>query len=85
MVGSLLRVQLSSERNRRFDSGRQEAGRGINELLIPPAAETATHPEDTAMTEEKKEPEQDTPAHATEEERERLKDFNKDGIPPGAC
>lgn len=26
----------------------------------------------------------DTPAHATEEERERLKDFNKDGIPPGA-
>jgi hypothetical protein len=26
----------------------------------------------------------DTPAHATQEERERLKDFNKDGIPPGA-
>lgn len=38
------------------------------------------------MTDEKKkEPEQETPAHATEEERERLKDFNKDGIPPGAC
>lgn len=37
------------------------------------------------MTEEKKkEPEQETPAHSTEEERERLKDFNKDGIPPGA-
>ncbi len=38
------------------------------------------------MTEEKnQEPETETPAHATEEERERLKDFNKDGIPPGAC
>ncbi|MCP1511545.1 hypothetical protein OKW09_002656 [Pseudomonas rhodesiae] len=38
------------------------------------------------MTDEKqKKPEQETPAHATEEERERLKDFNKDGIPPGAC
>lgn len=42
--------------------------------------------EDTTMAEEKrKEPEQQTPAHSTEEERERLKDFNKDGIPPGAC
>lgn len=30
-------------------------------------------------------PEQTTPAHSTEEERERLKDFNKDGIPPGSC
>ncbi|WP_313738725.1 hypothetical protein [Pseudomonas sp.] len=27
----------------------------------------------------------DVPAHATEEERERLKDKNKDGIPPGYC
>lgn len=27
----------------------------------------------------------DTPAHATEQERERLKDFNKGGIPPGSC
>jgi hypothetical protein len=25
----------------------------------------------------------DVPAHSTEEEKERLKDFNKDGIPPG--
>lgn len=25
------------------------------------------------------------PAHSTPEEKERLKDFNKDGIPPGAC
>jgi hypothetical protein len=42
--------------------------------------------EESAMTEEKpKEPEEQTPAHSTEEERERLKDFNKDGIPPGAC
>ena len=31
------------------------------------------------------EPDQSTPAHSTEEERERLKDFNKDGIPPGSC
>lgn len=31
------------------------------------------------------EPEQnDTPAHSTPEEKERLKDFNKNGIPPGA-
>ncbi|WP_276574731.1 MULTISPECIES: hypothetical protein [Pseudomonas] len=30
-------------------------------------------------------PDQTTPAHSTEEERERLKDFNKDGIPPGSC
>ena len=42
------------------------------------------------MTEEKTEvpqevPDQTTPAHSTEEERERVKDFNKDGIPPGSC
>lgn len=47
------------------------------------------------MTDERKDqPRQDphqhdekhqTPAHSTPEERERLKDFNKDGIPPGAC
>ncbi|WP_279291038.1 hypothetical protein [Pseudomonas maioricensis] len=42
------------------------------------------------MTEEKKETgketrKDDTPAHSTKEERERLKDFNKGGIPPGAC
>lgn len=29
-------------------------------------------------------PDGDTPAHSTPQERERLKDFNKDGIPPGA-
>ena len=28
--------------------------------------------------------EEDIPAHSTEMERERLKDFNKDGIPPGS-
>lgn len=28
-------------------------------------------------------PKPDTPAHSTPEEKERLKDFNKDGIPPG--
>lgn len=38
------------------------------------------------MTEEKQtQPDPETPAHSTEQERERLKDFNKDGIPPGAC
>lgn len=42
------------------------------------------------MTDEKHEqpkeqPKDDTPAHSTPEERERLKDFNKGGIPPGAC
>ncbi|VVN71098.1 hypothetical protein [Pseudomonas fluorescens] len=43
------------------------------------------------MTEEKKKvpedeaPKDQTPAHSTEEEQKRLKDFNKDGIPPGSC
>jgi hypothetical protein len=39
------------------------------------------------MTDEKKkeQTEQETPAHSADEERERLKDFNKDGIPPGVC
>jgi hypothetical protein len=32
---------------------------------------------------EKQPADDDTPAHSTPEERERLKDFNKDGIPPG--
>jgi hypothetical protein len=37
------------------------------------------------MTDQDKEkPKDDTPAHSTEEERERLKDFNKNGIPPGS-
>jgi hypothetical protein len=41
--------------------------------------------EDLTMAEEKKEaPKEDVPAHSTEQERERLKDFNKDGIPPGS-
>jgi hypothetical protein len=46
--------------------------------------------EEMSMAEEKKpdkkeQPEKDVPAHSTEEEKERLKDFNKDGIPPGIC
>jgi hypothetical protein len=43
--------------------------------------------EEATMNDEKKpvEPEEDVPAHSTEEEKERLKDFNKDGIPPGIC
>ncbi|TDV71880.1 hypothetical protein EC915_10113 [Pseudomonas sp. LP_7_YM] len=37
------------------------------------------------MSEEKEAPtKEDVPAHSTEEEKERLKDFNKDGIPPGS-
>jgi hypothetical protein len=38
------------------------------------------------MTDEQKkeQPKDNTPAHSTEQERERLKDFNKDGIPPGS-
>ncbi|BCS45012.1 MULTISPECIES: hypothetical protein [Pseudomonas syringae group] len=35
--------------------------------------------------EKKQEPANDVPAHSTPEEKERLKDFNKGGIPPGAC
>lgn len=34
--------------------------------------------------EQKPEPQDDTPAHSTPEEKERLKDFNKNGIPPGS-
>jgi len=37
------------------------------------------------MSDDKKPvPEDETPAHSTQEERERLKDFNKGGIPPGS-
>jgi hypothetical protein len=37
------------------------------------------------MADEKPEPpKDDTPAHSTPQERERLKDFNKNGIPPGS-
>lgn len=35
-------------------------------------------------TEHKKPEDDETPAHSTQEEQERLKDFNKDGIPPGS-
>jgi hypothetical protein len=38
---------------------------------------------DEKKSEEKEQPERDVPAHSTEEEKDRLKDFNKDGIPPG--
>ena len=37
------------------------------------------------MTEQKDDPKQNQlPAHSTEEEKAKLKDRNKDGIPPGA-
>ncbi len=37
------------------------------------------------MTEQNKDQQQSqVPAHSTEEEKARLKDKNKDGIPPGA-
>jgi hypothetical protein len=40
---------------------------------------------DIVMAEEKKEaPKEDVPAHSTEQEKERLNDFNKGGIPPGS-
>lgn len=29
-------------------------------------------------------PKDDVPAHSTEQEKQRLKDFNKNGIPPGS-
>ena len=39
------------------------------------------------MTDERKDSQEPSsvPAHSTEEEKARLKDKNKDGIPPGAC
>ncbi|WP_258196996.1 hypothetical protein [Pseudomonas entomophila] len=43
-----------------------------------------TDPQTNEQQPEKPEHE-DVPAHSTEEERERLKDVNKDGIPPGIC
>jgi hypothetical protein len=37
------------------------------------------------MAEEKKTPpKEDVPAHSTEQEKQRLIDFNKGGIPPGS-
>lgn len=36
------------------------------------------------MSDQDKKPD-DTPAHSRPEEQERLKDYNKDGIPPGSC
>jgi hypothetical protein len=41
--------------------------------------------EETAQLPEEEVPDQSTPAHSTEEEQKRLKDFNKEGIPPGSC
>ncbi|WRH95177.1 hypothetical protein RCC30_14130 [Pseudomonas fluorescens] len=41
--------------------------------------------EETAQFPEEEVPDQSTPAHSTEEEQKRLKDFNKEGIPPGSC
>lgn len=56
----------------------------------PPVPVATSTKEKLIMTEEKKEqPDEQKndkiPAHSTEQERERLKDFNKDGIPPGSC
>jgi len=42
-------------------------------------------PEGSTMTERKDDTQQSqVPAHSTEEEKAKLKDKNKDGIPPGA-
>ncbi|MBN6776012.1 hypothetical protein JRG42_22055 [Pseudomonas granadensis] len=69
-----------------FPRGHEE-----RQLEQPPHA-AATHGS-VIMTEEKNDqpdepknqPNDTAPAHSTEQERERLKDFNKDGIPPGSC
>jgi hypothetical protein len=45
---------------------------------------TMTDPKTNEQPAEKPEND-DVPAHSTAEERERLKDVNKDGIPPGSC
>ncbi|HEX8593089.1 MAG TPA: hypothetical protein VF682_07405 [Pseudomonas sp.] len=41
------------------------------------------HKKDTPKDSSRPTPKQTPPAHSTPEEKERLKDFNKDGIPPG--
>lgn len=41
--------------------------------------------EDQKQTPKQDTPKQDVPAHSTEDEKRRLKDFNKGGIPPGSC
>ena len=58
------------------------------EVPLPPDDEAPVEEElikGSGSTEATKSSEDDIPAHSTEEERERLKDFNKGGIPPGSC
>lgn len=45
---------------------------------------SATIEEDMPMAEQQKDQQTQVPAHSTEEEKARLKDKNKEGIPPGA-
>lgn len=47
--------------------------------------QTLKQPSAQKQPTEKRPTENDVPAHATEAEKQRLKDFNKDGIPPGSC
>jgi hypothetical protein len=55
------------------------------EPLRQAGAQSLITSEAIIMSEEKKEPpKEDVPAHSTEQEKQRLKDFNKDGIPPGS-
>jgi hypothetical protein len=54
-----------------------------------PPAINARQPEEHTMSDNKHDDQEkpddtDTPAHSTPEEQERLKDFNKGGIPPGS-
>ncbi|MFG6202871.1 hypothetical protein [Pseudomonas retamae] len=72
-----------------FPSGHEE-----RQLEQPPSAVCVATKGSIIMTEEKQDqpgdqpnnqPNDTAPAHSTEQERERLKDFNKDGIPPGNC
>ncbi|MFP3560686.1 hypothetical protein SB861_60390, partial [Paraburkholderia sp. SIMBA_049] len=55
-------------------------------LNCPTAGVPNVHqPEGSTMTERKDDTQQSqVPAHSTEEEKAKLKDKNKDGIPPGA-
>lgn len=69
------------------ESGRDPAP-NEPEVPLPPDDEAPVEEElieSSGSTETTGSTVQDVPAHSTEAERERLKDFNKGGIPPGSC
>ena len=58
------------------------------EVPLPPDDEAPVEEElikGSGSTEATESTREDLPAHSTEAERERLKDFNKGGIAPGSC